>query len=69
MRVFVDVGPARCKINLNCACYLSNQQLLFLSCDDVNMILSELTVSVVDLFEAITEELLEHSWFMILQST
>lgn len=59
MRVFVDVGPARCnnyKLGL-CVCYLSNQQLLFLSCAEVNIVLSELIVSIVDLFLAITEEL------------
>ena len=67
MRVFVDVRPARCNINLNCVYYLSN--LSNLSCGEVNITLRGLTVSIVEDFLGISEELLEHSWFMIFQST
>ena len=69
MKVFVAVGPARCKITLNCVYYLSNQQVLFLSCDEVNIIPRGLTVSIVDHFLGISEEFVEHSSFMIFQST
>ena len=67
MRVFVDVGPAWCKINLNCVYYVCN--LSNLSCDEVNITLRGLTASIVDDFLGFSVELLEHSWFMIFQST